>query len=123
MKFLESPKPDPIRRLRPLPPPGRSHTRRYAHVRIDGPTYKALLAHFESIACHRSPENLARELATIPFARYAPIRRQLLMLVRKVNQARQRMGYQALPHSVPRLRRMPVKVYRADSTKPDEEVA
>lgn len=44
----------------------------HARVRIDGPTYKALLAHFETIACHRSPENLARELATIPFARYAP---------------------------------------------------
>jgi len=94
----------------------------HAHVRIDGPTYKALLAHFESIACHRSPENLAREFATIPFARYAPVRRQLLMLLRKVNQARQRMGYKTLPHSALCLRRTPVKVYRDKSPEPGEEV-
>lgn len=86
----------------------------HAHVRIDSPTLEKLTAHFLSIACHRSPENLGRELAGIPFARYAPIRRQLLTLLKKVNDARARMGYAPLPHSVLSLRRTPVKVY-ADS--------
>lgn len=86
----------------------------HAHVRIDSPTLEKLTAHFLAIACHRSPENLGRELAGIPFARYAPIRRQLLTLLKKVNDARSRMGYASLPHSVLSLRRTPIKVY-ADS--------
>jgi len=68
----------------------------HAHVRIDGPTYKSLLADFESFACHRSPENPARELAKIPFARYALICSELTLL-RKVDQPRQRRGYETLP--------------------------
>lgn len=84
----------------------------HAHVRIDSPTLERISAHFLGIACHRSPENLARELAGIRFARYAPIRRQLLTLLRKINDARSRMGFSSLPHSVLALRREPVKVYR-----------
>lgn len=83
----------------------------HAHVRIDSPTYQQLSAHFLSIACHRSEENLARELGKIHFARYAPIRRQLLVLLKKINEARCRMGFESLPHSVLNLRREPVKVY------------
>lgn len=91
----------------------------HAHVRIDAPTLERITAHFLSIACHRSPENLAGELAQIRFARYAPIRRQLLTLLRKVNDARDRMGFEPLPHSVLALRRKPVKVYR-ETDQPKE---
>lgn len=95
----------------------------HAHVRIDGPTYRIMKDHFLRIACHRSAENLARELAAIPFARYAPVRRQLLTLLRKVNAARQRMGYETLPHSVLKLRREPVKVYRDAGNDSDQAAA
>lgn len=93
-------------------PKGKPSPKWHAHVRIDGPTLRGLKAHFQNIACHRSPENLAQELAGIPFARYAPVRRQLLTLLRQINKARESMGYKTLPHSVLRLRRTPVKVYR-----------
>lgn len=83
----------------------------HAHVRIDEPTYRQLKAHFIDRACHRSTENLARELAAIPFARYAPIRRQLLTLHRMINEARKPLGYEQLPYSALSLRRVPVKVY------------
>lgn len=93
-------------------PKGSPGPKWHAHVRIDAPTFEGVKAHFLSIACHRSAENLARELAGIRFARYAPIRRQLLTLLRKVNDARARIGFEPLPHSVLALRREPVKVYR-----------
>lgn len=86
----------------------------HAHVRIDEPTYRKLKAHFLDLACHRSVENLAGELSAIPFARYAPIRRQLLTLLRRINEARKPMGYELVPYSALNLRRAPVKVY-ADS--------
>lgn len=104
-------------------PKGGAAPKWHAHVRIDGSTYRSMTAHFLDIACHRSPENLARELGAIPFARYAPIRRQLLTLLRQVNAARQRMGYDTLPHSVLKLRREPVKVYRDSESESDQEAA
>ncbi len=82
-----------------------------AHVRIDGKSYTTLKAHFESIAVHRSCENLAQEFAAIPYARYAPIRRQLLNLLRLVNQRRKQHAFEPLPYTVLNLRRSPVKVY------------
>ena len=90
----------------------------HAHVRIDAATYRQMTDHFLGIACHRSPENLAGELGQIPYARYAPIRRQLLTLLRKVNDARARMGYQPIPHSALRLRRQPVTVYATTPLAP-----
>ena len=48
-------------------------------VRIDKPTYKELKAFMVSRATHRSVENLSADFARIPYARYAPIRRQLLV--------------------------------------------
>lgn len=83
----------------------------HAHVRIDSDTYASLKAHFEAIAVHRSAENLAQEFASIQYARYAPIRRQLLNLLRMVNDRRKQHAYAALPYSVLKLRRTPVEVY------------
>jgi len=81
----------------------------HAHVAIDGPTYRQLKAYLLDRATHRSAENLAIDFARIPYARYAPVRRQLLNLLRAVNDARARTGYEPLPHSVLKLRR---RIYR-----------
>lgn len=83
----------------------------HAHVRIDAKTYSALRAYVQYIAAHHNPEALAKELAAIPFARYAPVRRQLLCLVRLVNRVRSQRGFELIPYSVLSLRRQPVKVY------------
>lgn len=94
-------------------PAGReTPTKWHAHVRIDLPTYKQLKIHFETIAVHRSVENLAKEFAAIPFARYAPVRRQLLNILRATNQKRAQAGYELLPAAVLKLRRVPVKAYK-----------
>ena len=92
-------------------------TKWHAHVRIDNENYAQLKAHYQQIALHRSPENVAAEFATIIYARYAPIRRQLLNILRHVNDLRQRQSFSKLPYTVLNLRRSPVKVYvDADQT-------
>lgn len=93
-------------------------TKWHAHVRLSAECYAEMKAYFDSIAVHRSPKNLASEFAKIEFARYAPIRRQLLNVLRRVNQRRQQQSYQTLPYSVLNLRRVSVKIYaenQADS--------
>lgn len=92
----------------------------HAHVRLDAATYAETKAHFESIAVHRSPENLVTEFAKITYARYAPVRRQMLNILRSVNDLRQRQSFTKLPYSALNLRRSPVKVYvDPESTTPD----
>ncbi len=88
-----------------LTPQGGGPPKWHACVRIDVPTYKQLKALFEERACHRSPENLAADFARVPYARYAPVRRQLLTILRTVNARRAQMGFQPVPHSALRLRR------------------
>ncbi|TWU37515.1 hypothetical protein Q31b_43030 [Novipirellula aureliae] len=92
----------------------------HAHVRIDAPTYAQLKAHFEGLATHRTADTLAAEFTRLPFARYAPIRRQLLNLLRLVNGRRKPHGYETLPYSVLNLRRVPVSVYEEPVVQADE---
>jgi len=83
----------------------------HAHVRIDDDTYRRLKAHFIDRAVHRTADTLAADLARIPFARYAPVRRQLLNILRAVNERRRQQSYEPIPPSVLKLRRTPVPVY------------
>jgi len=86
-------------------PTGGRQPKWHACVRIDIATYRQLKAYFLDRACHRSSENLAADFARVPFARYAPVRRQLLTIARATNKARARQGYSQLPYTALRLRR------------------
>ncbi|MCA9218421.1 MAG: hypothetical protein KDB27_35370, partial [Planctomycetales bacterium] len=86
-------------------PKGGGQPKWHACVRIDPWTYRELKAFFLDRACHRSIENLARDFACVPYARFAPVRRQLLTIQRSVNSARARVGHEPIPHSVLNLRR------------------
>jgi hypothetical protein len=88
-----------------ITPKGGGDPKWHACVRIDPWTYKQLKAFFLDRACHRSVENLAGDFARVPFARFAPVRRQLLTIHRRVNDARSRQGYDKVPSSALRLRR------------------
>ncbi len=88
-------------------PDGRMRVR----VQIARERYRNLSAYLLSIACHRSVENLGRELWNVPFEPYAPIRRQLLNLLRLVNAKRQSAGYTKVPPTVLRYRREIVKPF------------
>lgn len=100
-----------------LTPKGGGSPKWHACVRIDKPTERQLKAFFLERACHRSVENLAIDFARVPYARYAPVRRQLLTILKAVNEARARTGYDPVPHSALRLRRQIVRPF--DETPAD----
>ena len=94
-----------------ITPKGGGDPKWHACVRIDPWTYRELKAYFLNRATHRSAAGLAEDFARVPFARFAPVRRQLLTIHRAVNQARSSQGYESLPHSVLRLRRQIVQPF------------
>ena len=94
-----------------ITPAGGGQRKWHACVRMDQPTYRQLKAFFLARSCHRSVENLAADFARVPYARFAPVRRQLLCIRRAVNDARARVGFEPLPHSVLRLRRTIVRPF------------
>jgi hypothetical protein len=95
-------------------PKGGGPPKWHTHVQIDAPTYKQLKAFFLDRAVHRSVENLSADFGRVPFARYAPVRRQLLNILRAVNDKRARMGYKRVPYSALRLRRAIVKPFEVE---------
>jgi len=74
-------------------------------VQIGREKYRELMAHFLDIATHRRADVLAREFWNVPFEPYAPIRKQLLQILRRVNAKRSAMGYEKLLPDVFRYRR------------------
>ena len=90
---------------------GEVDPRWHAHVEIDRKAYKELRDYLLDLAVHRSVKNLAVEFYQIPFEPYAPVRRQLLLLLRKVNHVRKRARYEAVPTEVLPLRRRVVRPF------------
>jgi hypothetical protein len=91
---------------------GRGHDGKYhASVRIDDAAFLTLASYFERLAVHRTAESLREEFNRVEFIPYARVRRQLLKILRLVNEARAASGYDTLPHSVLELRRKIVKVF------------
>ncbi len=82
-----------------------------ARVQIERELYRGLTAYFEDVAVHRSVGQLARELADLPFEPYAPVRQQLLNLVRRINQRRKAASMELLTFSVLRYRRRIVRPF------------
>lgn len=97
---------------------GERDPRWHAHVEIERGRYLELKAHFLHLAAHRSPEKLALAFYELPFEPYAPIRRQLLNLLRAVNAARRQAGYRQLPAEILPLRRRVVRPF----AQPPEDV-
>lgn len=82
-----------------------------ARVQIERELYRGLMAYFEDIAVHRSVSQLGRELADLPFEPYAPVRQQLLNLVRHINKRRKAASLELLGFSVLRYRRRIVRPF------------
>ncbi|NOZ57151.1 MAG: hypothetical protein GXO73_10245 [Calditrichaeota bacterium] len=101
-QFLKKPSPQS-----PAPPDGRYRVR----VQISRRRYRELMAHFLELAAHRRAETIAREFWNVPFEPYAPIRKQLLQILRRVNSVRAAMGYDQLPPDVIRYQRRIVRPF------------
>jgi hypothetical protein len=80
-------------------------------VQIEAELYKGLRAYFEDIALHRSHRQLAVELADLPFEPYAPVRQQLLNLVRHIDQKRKTAHVEPVGFSALRYRRRIVRPF------------
>ncbi len=85
-------------------------------VQIARGEYQRLRAYFLSLAVHRSLDTLSQEFWRLPFEPYAPVRRQLLNLLRVVNQARKEAGYELLTPEVIRYRRRIVRPFEPNTT-------
>lgn len=83
----------------------------HSHVEIERARYKELRDYLLELAAHRSPERLALAFYRIPFEPYAPVRRQMLNMLRAVNRRRKTAGYSLLPKEVLPLRRRVVKPF------------
>lgn len=86
-------------------------TKMRVRVQIAKERYRDLRAYFLDIACRRSVEALSSAFFVIPFEPYAPIRKQLLNLLRLVNERRATAGLSKLPPSVLRYKRRIVKPF------------
>ena len=82
-------------------------------VRLHPETYREVRAYFVERATRRPVEVLAGELRRLPFEPYAPVRRQLLNILRALNRARHTAGLEAVPVSALRLSRKGVKPFEA----------
>jgi hypothetical protein len=79
--------------------------------------YRELCAYFLSIACHRRPDALAAELYALPYVPYAPVRKQLLKLLRLINGKRQAAGYSKISPTCLRVKREIVRAFEAGVEK------
>lgn len=90
-----------------------SDGRYHASVRIGEEAMKELVAYFEDLALRRSAEELAEEFGRIRFQPYARVRRQMMRLLRVVNEKRSTQGLELLPFEALDLRREVVRVFVA----------
>jgi len=85
----------------------------HAHVEIDRQQYLDLRASFHERAHRDSATKLALAFYQLPIAPYAPVRRQLLQLLKGVNQIRHKSGRKPLPMETLPLRRRVVKPFHS----------
>ncbi len=84
-------------------------------VQISREAMRNLKARLVGNARKRSPEWLAEQFWNVPFEPYAPIRKQLLELLRQVNRERKSVGLSKIPSDVIRYQQRKVKVFEAES--------
>lgn len=83
----------------------------HAHVRIAQQQYVELKAHLLTVATRHRGGAVAEELRSVPFARYAPVRRQLLNILRALNRVRMSAGFEPVTHQALRLEREIVRPF------------
>lgn len=86
-------------------------------VRIDPTTYKQLKVFLVERGKHRKAESVVKDFNNLPYARYAPIRRQILNLLRTVNKARSQAGFEPVPVNRLRLKRKIVSPFGKEKSK------
>lgn len=91
-----------------------SHRGGHAHVRIERETYRDLKGFLLDHATRRPREWLERTFFELPFEPYAPVRRQLVTLWKRVNEARGVAQMEQLTMDCLRLRRRIVRPFDSE---------
>lgn len=92
---------------------GERDPRWHAHVEIARERYKEIRDHLLELARHRVAAKLVMEFYGLPFEPYAPVRRQMLNLLRAVNRVRKAAGFELLPKESLPLRRRVVRPFES----------
>ncbi len=88
----------------------------HASVRISEERYAELKSRFQTVAVHRTVEELSSDFRHLPYEPYAPVRVQLLVLLRQVNRRRKLAGLEEVPSLALRLGRSPVQPFKDSET-------
>jgi len=80
-------------------------------VQIEREHYLGLKAYFADVARRYSADELAMQLYCVPFEPYAPVRRQMLNILRAVNDRRKAAGMSTIAPKVLRYRRRIAKPF------------
>ena len=83
----------------------------HSHVEIEREWYKLFQARYYDAAIQDSIKQLVLRFFHFPFEPYAPIRRQMLKLLKMVNTVRHKAGLEVLPYTVLPLRRRVVRPF------------
>lgn len=89
----------------------------HVSVRIHPNRYRTVKAHLLDLATKRSIENLGAEFEALGFEPYAPVRRQLIALLRAVNRERKTKAWTPVPFEALRLRRKIVRPFGFEEAK------
>lgn len=100
-----------------------SHRGGHPHVRIEQEEYKRVKAYFLDLATRRTSGWLEAELRRLPFEPYAPVRRQLLAILRAVNRERKTAGFEPVPKSCFRFIRRVCRPFDCGPEKEGTDVA
>lgn len=92
---------------------GMDKKRYRVRVQVSREAYRKWLEYYVSRARELSAERLARELYGFPFEPYAPVRRQMLTILRVVNNVRSELGLEKLDWGVLRYRRRIVRPFES----------
>jgi hypothetical protein len=76
----------------PRPPRGQPDPKWHSRVEIERRSYQRLRAYFLEMAVRHSVGQLILELSQVPYGRWAPVRQQLLRVVKDVNIHRRQAG-------------------------------
>jgi hypothetical protein len=95
----------------------------HAHVEIDREQYLGLRAWFSERALRDSAKSLAMAFSQLQIAPYAPVRRQILLILRDVNRSRKRVGKRQLEPDMLPLRRRVVRPFDNDDCIPPRPFA